>query len=154
MENYYFDKNASHFKSSKKYWQFYKKHVKTKSSSNAYSVNCNQFNYKEKVLNDGKKISNAFNEFFTSFEAPNKYKKSECFVFIFNRFKKFKNKHLSQLKNMKKFQFDQVSSEDVLKLIRDHDNNSSCGITDKSVAVIKHSATTLCKPLIFISKMK
>ena len=90
MKNYFFGKNSSFFKSTKKYRQFYKKYVKTKSSANNCGIDCNQFIYNDKVLNDGLSTANAFNEFFTSFEAPNAYKKSECSSFIFDRFKSLK----------------------------------------------------------------
>ena len=49
------------------------------------------------MLNDGLSAANAFKEFFTSFEAPNAYKKSECSSFNFDRFKSLKNKFFKNL---------------------------------------------------------
>lgn len=60
MKNYFFDKDTSHFNSSKKYWHFYKKYVKTKASSNAFSVSSNQFVFKQESLNDGVKNFECF----------------------------------------------------------------------------------------------
>lgn len=40
-----------------------------------------------------------------------------------------------------------MSTDDVIKLIKDLDKKSSCGITDIPVGVIKHSAITLSKPI-------
>jgi hypothetical protein len=103
MKNYFFGKNSSFFKSTKKCWQFYKKYVKTKFSANNCGIDCNQFICNDKVLNDGLSTANAFNEFFTSFEAPNAYKKSECSSFIFDRFKSLKKKFFKKL-NKPEFQ--------------------------------------------------
>ncbi len=40
-----------------------------------------------------------------------------------------------------------MSSDDVVKLGKDLDKKSSCGITDIPVGVIKHSAITFSKPI-------
>jgi hypothetical protein len=103
MKNYFFGKNSSFFKSTKKCWQFYKKYVKTKFSANNCGIDCNQFICNDKVLNDGLSTANAFNEFFTSFEAQNAYKKSECSSLIFDRFKSLKKKFSKKL-NKPEFQ--------------------------------------------------
>ena len=114
MKNYFFDKNSSFFKSSKKYWQFYKKYIKTKVSSNAHSLDCNQFEYKQQVLNDGMKTANAFNEFFTSFEAPSIFKKSECASYIFDRFLNIKKTQLKQLNHLN-FQIYPITTYEIVK---------------------------------------
>ncbi len=146
MKNYFFDKNSSFFKSFKKYWYFYKKYIKTKVSSNTHSIDCNQFEYKQQILNDGLKTANAFNEFFTSFEAPGIFKKSECASYIFDRFLNIKKKHLKQLKHLK-FQINPITTDAIEKYIKELDSNSSCGISDIPVSIIKYSALTLSKPI-------
>ena len=89
------------------------------------------------------KISNAFNEFFASFEAPNNHKKNECASFIFDRFRNFRKMHLKQLNGLNKFSFRQIAPELVEKLINDLDNKSSWGISDIPISIIKFSAKTL-----------
>ena len=53
--------------SSKKYWNFYKKLVKTKQSSTKNSV---EFFYNNDKPNEPTVISNSFNKFFTTLQAP------------------------------------------------------------------------------------
>jgi hypothetical protein len=77
----------------------------------------NSLSYKNIEYNDNSKITNMYNEFFTSFEPPNIYKKSECASFIFDRFKRIKSKHSKQLKDLNKLNFKQIISEYVEKLI-------------------------------------
>ena len=93
------------------------------------------------------KISNAFNEVLTSFEAPKNHKKNECASFIFDRFRNIRKKHLKQLNGLNKFSFRQIAPELVEKLINDLDNKSSCGISDIPISIIKFSAKTLSLPL-------
>jgi hypothetical protein len=101
------------------------------------------------VLNDGLSTANAFNEFFTSFEAPNAYKKSECSSFIFDRFKSLKKKFFKKLNKpeFQKFIFKQVSAELVEKIISELDNASSSGITDIPISIIKYSSKILSQPI-------
>jgi len=137
------------FKSTKKYGQFYKKYVTTKSFANNCGIDCNQFIYNDKVLNDGLSTANAFNEYFTSFEAPNAYKKSECSSFIFDRFKSLKKKFFKKLNKpeFQKFKFKKVSAELVEKIISELDNASSSGITDIPISIIKYSSKILSQPI-------
>jgi hypothetical protein len=88
-------------------------------------------------------------EFFTSFEAPNAYKKSECSSFIFDRFKSLKNKFFKKLNRpeFQKFIFKQVSAELVEKIISELDKASSSRITDIPISIIKYSSKILSRPI-------
>ena len=147
MRDYFFDKDASFFKSSKKYWNFYKKFVKTKQSSNKNSVDCNEFLYNNEKLNEPAVISNSFNKFFTTFQAPKDLNKTECASETFDRFRKLKKTNKLNKLNSLKFEFKTVNREKIEKLLIKLDNKTSPGISEIPVSVIKNSASVLASPI-------
>ena len=85
MKNFFFDKNSSFFKSSKKYWCFYKRFVKTKQASTTNTMSCNEFAIGNERTTDTCTIANAFSCHFASLKPPSEPSKTDCALRIFER---------------------------------------------------------------------
>jgi hypothetical protein len=146
MKNYFFDKNSNFFKSSKKYWSFYKKFVKTKNSSSDCSLTCSEFLVNNVKTTDSTTIANAFNNHFASFHAPMKPSKTDCAMHVFDRMSNLRRMHLKQLDKLS-FQIENIGVDAIEKLLNSIDACSSAGISEIPSKIWKHSAKHLAEPL-------
>ena len=146
MHDYFFDKNTTYFKSSKKYWCFYKKYVKTKKNKTTNSMVCDEFLVNDVKISDAQQIASSFNAHFATYKQPNIPSKTDCALFGFEKMKKLRTKHLKQL-DCCKFNFVTVNTVFVEKLLSSLDTSASPGISDVPVKVLKYSARCLAVPL-------
>ena len=126
----YFAEKTNEYKGdSKRYWSFHKLVVKMKKSKDASSIS-SIYDTDEVLQTDKSIIANTFNKFFS---------KLSCDLPEIELTKIDKNFNQYDL-NIEKgsFKISKFSSDDVIHAVKLIDGNSSCGVTDIPVKVIKH----------------
>ena len=149
-EEYFSDKNSSFFRSSKNFWRFYKKFVKTNKAGKLNIDTITLKNGRSIYKND--EIAQEFNIFISDLSLPVIVSEQESIDFIDNSFNTLKVNNTLKISSI--FKFNNTTPLEVLELIKGLDNSSSPGITGVPVKVIKHCAPSLsrifCK---FINKV-
>ena len=135
MASFFRDKTCSYFKSSKKFWSFYKSVVITKKGSSDKPVNNLKLD-DGSVISDKVAIVEQFNKFFGNIKLPVQVNDKDSKAFISECFKRLKEENLLKVpKNL--FSFRQTNDNEVLKYIKLLSPSSSQGNCDISVKVLK-----------------
>jgi hypothetical protein len=142
MKEYFADKSASFFKSSQKFWKFYRSNgtIQGKSSSSSSNHIASILDSSNALLTDPSSIAKTFNNHFTSLKPSINISLEECSDFINNSF--LSHKRLGNLKTSS-FSFSKISNKEVLILFKSIDITSSAGVSGIPAAVIKHCAEEL-----------
>ena len=121
-------------KSTKHYWNFYKSLVKTKKSKTNNKIS--NIKFQNNDISDPINLTNHFNKFFTNFKSPFIVDEFVSEKFITETFRNVKSKNVLNFpQNL--FKFSNFSINDVKKYISSLDNNSSAGVSNIPVKVIK-----------------
>lgn len=133
MIEFFSDKTASNFKSSKKYWEFYKTVVKTKKSS---VTNINNIRLDDDTtVQDSNEMANVFNQHFTNLLAKTEVSENDAKFYINETFIKLKRNNSIKFDGV--FSISKTSPEEIIETINNLDNTSSAGISGIPVKVIK-----------------
>ena len=145
MKKFYEEKTASHFQSSKKFWSFYQSVVKTK-KTNSSAAPLSIIDEDGTRVFDEKLVANRFNKFFTTLSAGKNFDDSESLEFIDRVFSDHKKSNrIAPPSNL--FEFNLTNTEEVLKIIKECDSQSSAGIASIPTVLIKECAHVICSPL-------
>ena len=140
MFEFYSDKSTSYFKSSKKFWAFYKSVVKTKKSSDTQLIT-NIIDAKTKEsFSETDDIARVFNEHFTNITCDAAYPDVECHDYVNNCFRNYKRDGKLTVGS---FSFKKITEGQVFGAISQLDPSSSSGITEIPVKLLKRSAKVL-----------
>ena len=140
MFAFYSDKTSSYFKSSKKFWAFYKSVVKTKKSSvNQIIPNVFDANTKES-FSEPVDVARIFNEHFTNIKCEAAFTDEDCLDYVRKSFISYKRE--GKLK-VGSFSFKKITATKVFDAISQLDPSSSSGITDIPVKLLKRSSKVL-----------
>lgn len=140
MNDYFRDKTTSFFKSSKKFWDFYKSVVKTKkSSSNSKITNIKLSD--GTIINDSADIANKFNNFIGDLSLPTDISSDEAERLVNENFRVLKLDGTLRVSNS--FSIVDTLASEVSDYISKLDSTSSAGISKIPVKVIKFCAEEL-----------
>ena len=139
MTEYFREKCCTNFKSSKKYWAFYKSVVKTKKSVASKSVN--SINTNGTTVFDQDKIANAFNNHFANLGKANEFCSLESRIKINDNFLQYKRENLLRVDGS--FHFNTTTATEIIVWIGQLDSASSAGVSGIPTKVIKHSAAQI-----------
>ena len=152
MSNYFKEKtkDLKKNKNNKKLWNLHKMHTKTKKEKTNDDITC-IVDSDDIKHTDSLNIANAMNKFFCSLKCE--LPETELSV-IDSDFEIYKKNNLINTSN---FNFRKVTIDDVILAIDKLDSDSSCGITNIPVKIIKHCKKVVAKlfcPLLndFITK--
>jgi len=144
MKLYYEDKTAPNFKSSRKFWDFYKSVVKTKKSKSSHPISV--IDQDGNKCFDDKSISDVFNQHFSNLSANLQVNDQESEEFIDQTFTKLKLSNKIRVPESN-FDFKQTNPDEVLSIISQIDSSSSAGISAIPAKIIKECAASLALPL-------
>ena len=134
MTEYFRDKCCANFKSSKKYWAFYKSVIKAKKSIATKSISSINSN----GIFDQNKIADTFNHHFANLGMAREMSTLESRISINNNFLQYKRESI--LKVNGSFQFNETTPAAIIEWISQLDSSSSAGISGIPTKVIKHCA--------------
>ena len=143
MLNYFSDKDSSFFKSSKKFWNFYKRALKTKKSAiqKIHNLKINDDNVL-KSISDPKQITQEFNKYFCNFQLPTDVSEDCLIDSIDKNFLELKQKRILNL-SPHLFHLNYTDSTQVLELLNKLQVSSSPGVSNILVRVIKICAESI-----------
>ena len=128
------NKDSAFFKSSKNFWSFYKKYIKTK---NSQSQNIDTITLSDdRVVNSNSGIAQEFNKFISDLSLPNSVSEEESSYYIDDSFNNLKTSN--KLSISSSFSLDRTNATEVLDLLSVIDNTRSPGITGIPIKIIKH----------------
>ena len=136
--DYFLNKNSHFFKSSKKFWCFYKQFVKTKKSGSS-KIDLIELDDGRK-LNCDEDIANEFNKFVSNYAVPTDIPEADSFSFVQRSFNHLKTNGKVNVDSS--FKFANVSEADVLILLKEL-GNSSPGISGIPTIVLSYCADEL-----------
>jgi hypothetical protein len=138
MKSFFADKTTSFFKSSQKFWKFYRSSGTLHDKSNSATIS--SISQNNSLTTNSDAIANLFNQHFSNLKPSSFHIDSDCSDFVNNSFTDYK-RH----RNLKtsSFSFSLVSVNDVSQLIRNLNTSSSEGVSGIPVAVIKHCVDEL-----------
>ena len=155
---YFSDMTASHFNSSKCYWQFYSKLVTVKSDRSA-QLAITSINHNDCIVTDAKTIANLFNEHFISLKSSSNASIDECVRFNLDFIKKLKapsesNPTAAPRLATHHFSFRPVTVLEVERAILDIPSSSGPGVSMIPTSVIKATCKSLAPALtVLINKI-
>ena len=97
MNDFFENKTASYFKSSDKFWKFYKSFIKTKKSSSSTITNIRVDD--EECVQDPAKIANIFNRHFTNLKPHETVSTGDARFFINQNFANLKSQNVIKVFN-------------------------------------------------------
>jgi hypothetical protein len=145
MKAYFQDKDSSFFKSSMKYWDFYRSVVKTKKDKGQSTVSCLKLADGSEIQGE-QNIANQFNKHLGGYELPKNVTEDDCIRSIDENFARLKAQKLL-LTGTDLFSFKPTNCEEVKKYIDRLDSSSSSGNCPISVKILKSCSSVLSKPL-------
>ena len=147
MVQFYSDKSLSAFATNQKYWDFYNSVIKTKKSSEAQAFANIIDAETNSSISTPSEIAKIFNRHFTNISCNPMVSDSESTSYINGCFLELKRSGRLVVPN-EGFSFKQFSLNEVEKAIASLENNSSSGITEIPVKVIKHCSGILAPVLV------
>ena len=124
-------KKSNDFNDSKKFWKFYKNHVKTKSDTG--DNNIDSIIHQDKIITNDDELCEVFNMFFTSIAPASKLSQDDCHRFIYHHFRDMKNQFI---KNVSEFSFREVNEKAVLDSLNELSASSSPGASNIPTKII------------------
>jgi hypothetical protein len=141
MVAYYKSKNVNDFKSSKKFWQFYKSSIKLRSDVSSDDSPSTMKNGDESASTPDD-ITTLFNTFFTTIESASLTSHDECSKFINNTFNELKRSN--KIKPTEQtFSFKPVTATRVNHFINALSVTSSLGISGISTKILKLAPSSM-----------
>jgi hypothetical protein len=148
MTIFFHNKTSSYFKSSKKFWSFYKSVVKTKKGSSDKPIN-NLKSDDGSLVSENKLIVDQFNKFFGNFKLPSQINDSDSKNYVSEIFRKLKDENILKCPE-KQFSFHLTNDNEVLKYIKLLSPSSSPGNCDISVKILKACCFEIAPALVKI----
>lgn len=144
MIEYFKNKSANDFKSSKKFWEFYSTSVKLKSDKcGASSITITKNN---ETVSEPEEIGKLFNLHFTTLASESKIEKKNGTLFIENLFEEIKKNRTQNDETAwptNHFKFNRVDDKTVNKLLTNLSTTSGSGASGLSSKVLKAAANQL-----------
>ena len=116
MTIFFHNKTSSYFKSSKKFWSFYKSVVKTKKGSSDKPIN-NLKSDDSSLVSENKLLVDHFNKFFGNFKLLFQINDSDSKNYVSEIFRKLKDENILKCPE-KQFSFHLTYDNEVLKYIK------------------------------------
>ena len=145
MVEYFSNLTQSSFGSPQKFWDFYKKVVKTKKSSDKNKILCvkDQLGVQKYRAAD---IADVLNKHFASIKLDDTKPLGESYRYIDNLFNELKT--INEIKVVPdSFTLNHTSAEEVINIINDLSTSGSPGVSGVPVSILKTSASFLASPL-------
>lgn len=140
MKTFFESKLLSDFKDSKSFWTFYNNTIKTKRCIDKKVISAIFNTEDNEIVTEPQRIADTFTKFFTNIKIPSTISEEDSKDFINDKFLHYKRNGLIKTEY---FGFQNVSVEEVTKVMEKLDSYSSAGITLIPVSIIKHSVPVL-----------